>query len=53
MNNPVTGFSKLSKKKNKLDCQEYFSTPSAILLLQNYWNSDEKVQSYTMSSLET
>jgi hypothetical protein len=28
MNNPVTGFSKHPKKKNKLDCQEYFSTPS-------------------------
>jgi hypothetical protein len=30
MNNPVTGFSKLSKKKNKLDYQEYFSTPSEL-----------------------
>jgi hydroxymethylglutaryl-CoA reductase len=46
MNNPVTGFSKLSKEeKINWIAKEYFSSPSeAILLLKNYWNSDEKVQ---------
>jgi hydroxymethylglutaryl-CoA reductase len=46
MNNPVTGFSKLSKEeKINWIAKEYFSTPSeAILLLKNYWNSDEKMQ---------
>jgi hypothetical protein len=42
MNNPVTGFSKHPKKKNKLDCQNTSQLLQAILLLQNYWNSDEK-----------
>jgi hydroxymethylglutaryl-CoA reductase len=46
MNNPVSGFSKLSKEeKINWIAKEYFSTPSeAILLLKNYWNSDEKIQ---------
>jgi hydroxymethylglutaryl-CoA reductase len=46
MNNPVTGFSKLSKEeKINWIAKEYFSTPSeAIILLKNYWNSDQKIQ---------
>lgn len=46
MNNPVSGFSKLSKEeKINWIAKEYFSTPSeAIILLKNYWNSDEKTQ---------
>ncbi|MFV8270723.1 hydroxymethylglutaryl-CoA reductase, degradative [Flavobacterium sp. GT2N3] len=46
MNKAVTGFSKLSKEeKIKWIANQYFSTPStAIALLKNYWNSDEKIQ---------
>lgn len=46
MNNAVAGFSKLSKEeKINWIAKEYFSTPSeAIVLLKNYWNSDEKIQ---------
>lgn len=46
MNEAVLGFSKLSKEeKISWIAKEYFSNPSeAILLLKNYWNSDEKIQ---------
>jgi len=46
MNNPVTGFSKLSKEeKINWIAKEYFSTKKeAILLLKNYWNSYKKMQ---------
>jgi hypothetical protein len=47
MNNPVTGFSKYPKKKNKLDCQGILlNSFGSYPLLQNYWNSDEKYKSY-------
>ena len=46
MSNAVAGFSKLSKEeKINWIAKEYFSNPSeAIILLKNYWNSDEKIQ---------
>ena len=46
MNNPVTGFSKLSKEeKVSWIAKEYFSNPAdALSLLKKYWNSDEKIQ---------
>jgi hydroxymethylglutaryl-CoA reductase len=46
MKNAVAGFSKLSKEeKINWIAKEYFSNPSeAIILLKNYWNSDEKIQ---------
>jgi hydroxymethylglutaryl-CoA reductase len=46
MNNPVAGFSKLSKEeKINWIANQYFSTPNeAIALVKNYWNSDEKIQ---------
>ena len=46
MKNAVAGFSKLSKEeKINWIAKEYFSNPSeAIVLLKNYWNSDEKIQ---------
>ncbi len=46
MNNPIAGFSKLSKEqKINWIAKEYFSSPKdAIELLKNYWNSDEKLQ---------
>jgi hydroxymethylglutaryl-CoA reductase len=46
MNQAVSGFSKLSKEEKIVwIAQTYFSTPeSAIQLLKNYWNSDEKIQ---------
>nr|WP_315145340.1 hydroxymethylglutaryl-CoA reductase, degradative [uncultured Flavobacterium sp.] len=46
MNNPVAGFSKLSKEeKIRWIAKEYFSNPEeAISILKNYWNSDEKIQ---------
>ena len=46
MNDTVTGFSKLSKEdKINWIANQYFSTPNeAILLLKNYWNTDEKTQ---------
>lgn len=46
MNEAVLGFSKLSKEeKISWIAKEYFSNPSeAIVLLKNYWNSDEKIQ---------
>lgn len=46
MNKPISGFSKLSKEeKIKWIANEYFSTPTeAVVLLKNYWNSDEKIQ---------
>lgn len=46
MNQPFSGFSKLSKEE-KIDwiAKEYFSTPhEAVTLLKKYWNSDEKIQ---------
>ena len=46
MNQPISGFSKLSKEE-KIDwiAKEYFSTPTeAISLLKKYWNSDAKIQ---------
>ncbi|WP_026708264.1 hydroxymethylglutaryl-CoA reductase, degradative [Flavobacterium frigidarium] len=46
MNNPIAGFSKLSKEqKINWIAKEYFSSPNdAIELIKNYWNSDEKLQ---------
>ncbi|NRS89010.1 hydroxymethylglutaryl-CoA reductase [Flavobacterium sp. 7E] len=46
MNNPIAGFSKLSKEeKINWIAKEYFSSPTdAIALLKNYWNTDEKLQ---------
>ena len=46
MNNPVTGFSKLSKEeKVSWIAKEYFSNPAdALSLLKKYWNSDEIIQ---------
>jgi hydroxymethylglutaryl-CoA reductase len=46
MNKVVSGFSKLSKEeKINWIAKEYFSNPSeALMLLKNYWNSDEKIQ---------
>lgn len=46
MNNPIAGFSKLSKQeKINWIAQEYFSKPEeAIALLKNYWNADAKLQ---------
>jgi hydroxymethylglutaryl-CoA reductase len=46
MNNPIAGFSKLSKEeKINWIAKEYFPTPDdAIALLKNYWNTDEKLQ---------
>ncbi|MGO4905660.1 hydroxymethylglutaryl-CoA reductase, degradative [Flavobacterium sp. W20_MBD1_R3] len=46
MNKAISGFSKLSKEeKIKWIADQYFSTPAeAIILLKNYWNSDEKIQ---------
>lgn len=46
MNNAVAGFSKLSKEE-KIDwiAKSYFSNPEeAVLLLKNYWNTDENIQ---------
>lgn len=46
MNNAVAGFSKLSKEeKINWIAETYFSNPSeAVLLLKNYWNTDENLQ---------
>ncbi|MEM8522346.1 hydroxymethylglutaryl-CoA reductase, degradative [Flavobacterium sp. PL12] len=46
MNKAISGFSKLSKEeKIEWIANQYFSTPTeAVLLLKNYWNSDEKIQ---------
>ncbi|MBU2060611.1 MAG: hydroxymethylglutaryl-CoA reductase, degradative [Bacteroidetes bacterium] len=46
MNNPIAGFSKLSKEqKINWIAKEYFSSPNdAVELIKNYWNSDEKLQ---------
>lgn len=46
MKNAVSGFSKLSKEeKIEWIANHYFSEPNeAILLIKNYWNSDEKLQ---------
>ncbi|NRT16061.1 hydroxymethylglutaryl-CoA reductase [Flavobacterium sp. 28A] len=46
MNNPIAGFSKLSKEeKINWIAKEYFSSPTdAIALIKNYWNTDEKLQ---------
>ncbi|MGO4822408.1 MULTISPECIES: hydroxymethylglutaryl-CoA reductase, degradative [unclassified Flavobacterium] len=46
MNNPIAGFSKLSKEeKINWIAKEYFTTPTtAIALLKSYWNSDAKLQ---------
>ena len=46
MNTAVTGFSKLSKtEKIQWIANKYFSNPSeAITLIENYWNSDAKLQ---------
>jgi hydroxymethylglutaryl-CoA reductase len=46
MNNPVSGFSKLSKEeKINWIASEYFPNPTqAVALIQNYWNSDQKLQ---------
>ncbi|CAM3931180.1 hydroxymethylglutaryl-CoA reductase, degradative [Flavobacterium weaverense] len=46
MNKAISGFSKLSKEeKVEWIANQYFSTPTeAVLLLKNYWNSDEKIQ---------
>ncbi len=46
MNHTIAGFSKLSKEE-KIDwiAKKYFYNPSeAVVLLKNYWNSDEKIQ---------
>ena len=46
MNQPFSGFSKLSKEeKINWIAKEYFSTPDeAKALLKQYWNTDEKIQ---------
>jgi hypothetical protein len=44
MNNPVTGFSKLSREKNKLDCQRNTPTPSKLYFTKKLLDSDEKIQ---------
>lgn len=46
MKNAVAGFSKLSKEeKINWIAKEYFINPSeALVVLKNYWNSDEKIQ---------
>lgn len=46
MNKAISGFSKLSKQeKINWIASEYFSNPQeAIAALQQYWNSDEKLQ---------
>ncbi|HEU4496265.1 MAG TPA: hydroxymethylglutaryl-CoA reductase, degradative [Flavobacterium sp.] len=46
MNNPVAGFSKLSKEeKISWIAREYFQNPEeAVLLLASYWNADSKLQ---------
>lgn len=46
MNDAVAGFSKLSKEeKINWIAQTYFSNPDeAIVLIKNYWNSDENLQ---------
>jgi hydroxymethylglutaryl-CoA reductase len=46
MNKAISGFSKLSKEeKINWIANEYFSNPKeAILVIKNYWNSDENLQ---------
>ncbi|WP_366185168.1 hydroxymethylglutaryl-CoA reductase, degradative [Flavobacterium ovatum] len=46
MNQPFSGFSKLSKEeKINWIAEAYFSTPEqAVSLLKKYWNSDPKIQ---------
>ena len=46
MNKPIAGFSKLSKEeKIRWIAKEYFSNPDeSISIIQNYWNSDAKLQ---------
>lgn len=46
MESIITGFSKLSKQeKIEWIAKRYFSNPEeAIALIQNYWNTDEKIQ---------
>jgi hydroxymethylglutaryl-CoA reductase len=46
MNNPVAGFSKLSKKDkiNWIANEFFFNPEEALNIIRNYWNTDEKLQ---------